>query len=191
MRFHSADYRNAAQLPNGSVLVVGSGQSGSRTLDAHNAVALLLNILAYEVVHAGRCLMEAATEEGWCLRRFREHVLRADARVVVSGRRVTMVIGEAFARFWHGSGRDWSACDTPSRSSRPAKPPTVIPARRRTFRRWSGSSPSRPNHLLWFPKSPSNDRAENEDSPTTNDTTARLASRTTRPNARGLVNKPG
>jgi len=73
------------------------------TLDAfaHNEVVLLLNILAYEVVHAGRCLMEAATKEGWSLRRFREHVLRAAARVVVSGRRVTMVIGEAFARFWH------------------------------------------------------------------------------------------
>jgi|TARA_Y100000310_G_scaffold10715_1_gene11402 hypothetical protein len=73
------------------------------TLDAfaHNEVVLLLNILAYEVVHAGRCLMEAATKEGWSLRRFREHVLRAAARVVVSGRRVTMVIGQAFARFWH------------------------------------------------------------------------------------------
>jgi hypothetical protein len=73
------------------------------TLDgfAHNEVVLLLNILAYEVVHAGRCLMEAATQEGWSLRRFREHVLRAAARVVVSGRRVTMVIGEAFARYWH------------------------------------------------------------------------------------------
>ncbi len=64
-------------------------------------VILLLNILAYEVVHAGWCLMEAATKEGWSLRRFRERVLRAAARVVVSGHRVTMVIGEAFARSWH------------------------------------------------------------------------------------------
>lgn len=68
---------------------------------AHNEVVLLLNILAYELVHAGRCLMEAATGEGWSLRRFRERVLRAAARVVVSGRRITMVIGETFARFWH------------------------------------------------------------------------------------------
>ncbi len=44
--------------------------------------------------------MEAATREGWSLRRFRERVLRAAARVVVSGRRVTMIIGEAFANFW-------------------------------------------------------------------------------------------
>ncbi len=67
---------------------------------AHNEVILLLNILAYEVVHAGRGLLEAATKEGWSLRRFRERVLRAAARVVVSGRRVTMIIGEAFANFW-------------------------------------------------------------------------------------------
>ncbi len=67
---------------------------------AHNEVILLLNMLAYELVHAGRCLMEAATGEGWSLRRFRERVLRAAARVVVSGRRVIMVIGEAFARYW-------------------------------------------------------------------------------------------
>jgi hypothetical protein len=78
-------------------------EESDSTLDAfaHNEVVLLLNILAYEVVHAGRCLMEAATKQGWSLRRFREHVLRAAARVVVSGRRVTMVIGQAFARFWH------------------------------------------------------------------------------------------
>ena len=61
----------------------------------------MLNILAYEVAHAGRRLMEAATKEGWSLRRFCEHVLRAAAWVDVSGRRVTMIIGEAFAKFCH------------------------------------------------------------------------------------------
>ncbi len=71
-----------------------------RTVDAiaHNEVILLLNILAYEVIPASRCLMEAATREGWSLRRFRERVLRAAARVVVSGRRVTMIIGEGIVR---------------------------------------------------------------------------------------------
>ncbi len=43
-------------------------------------------------------VIEAATREGWSRRRFRERVLRAAARVVVSARRVTMIIGEAFAR---------------------------------------------------------------------------------------------
>ncbi len=37
---------------------------------------------------------------GWSLRRSRERVLRAAARVIVSGRRVTMIIGEAFAKSW-------------------------------------------------------------------------------------------
>jgi hypothetical protein len=67
---------------------------------AHNETILLLNILAYELVHTGRCLMEKATGDGWSLRRFRERVLRAPGRIFVSGRRVTMVIGEAFARYW-------------------------------------------------------------------------------------------
>lgn len=67
---------------------------------AHNETILLLNILAYELVHAGRCLMEVATGDGWSLRRFGERVLHAAARITVSGRRVTMVIGEAFARYW-------------------------------------------------------------------------------------------
>ena len=78
---------------------LAAGESSTDAF-AHNEVILLLNILAYELVHAGRCLMEAATGDGWSLRRFRERVLRAPARVVVSARRVTMVIGEAFARYW-------------------------------------------------------------------------------------------
>ncbi len=92
------------------------------TLDAfaHNEVVLLLNILAYEVVHAERCLMEAATKEGWSLRRFREHVLRAAARVVVSAS--PWLSGKPSPGSGTCSGRDWNACDTPSRSPRPAKP---------------------------------------------------------------------
>lgn len=78
---------------------LAAGESSTDAF-AHNEVILLLNILAYELVHAGRCLMEAATGDGWSLRRFRERVLRAPARVVVSARRVTMVIAEAFARYW-------------------------------------------------------------------------------------------
>ncbi len=44
--------------------------------------------------------MEATTKQGWSLRRFRERVLRAAAGSSSSGRRVTMVIGETFARSW-------------------------------------------------------------------------------------------
>ena len=61
----------------------------------------MLNLLAYEVVHAGRCLMEAATGDGWSLRRMRERVLKAAARVLMHGRRVTMVVAETAAAYWN------------------------------------------------------------------------------------------
>ena len=68
---------------------------------ARNEAILLLNLLAYEVLHAGRCLMEAATGDGWSLRRMRERVLKAAARVLLHGRRVTMVIAETAAVYWN------------------------------------------------------------------------------------------
>ena len=44
--------------------------------------------------------MEAASEEGWSLRRLRERVLRVAARVLVHGRRATLIIGESAAMLW-------------------------------------------------------------------------------------------
>lgn len=67
---------------------------------AHNEVLLLLNVLAYGVVHAARLLMEVATGEGWSMKRVRERVLRVAARVLVHGRRAVLVIGKASARLW-------------------------------------------------------------------------------------------
>ncbi len=61
---------------------------------------LLLNVLAYDLVHVARVLMEAASEEGWSLRRLRERVLRVAARVLVHGRRATLIIGESAAMLW-------------------------------------------------------------------------------------------
>ncbi len=43
---------------------------------AQNETLFLLNLLAYEVLHAARCVMEQTTGTGWCLRRLRERVLR-------------------------------------------------------------------------------------------------------------------
>ena len=68
---------------------------------AQNEVILLLNALAYNVMHAARALMEAASGEGWSLMRLRERVLRVAARVLVHGRRATLVVGKAPARLWH------------------------------------------------------------------------------------------
>jgi len=67
---------------------------------AQNEVLLLLNVLAYDVVHVARVLLETASGEGWSLRRVRERVLRVAARVLVHGRRAILVLGDAAARLW-------------------------------------------------------------------------------------------
>jgi hypothetical protein len=67
---------------------------------ANNEVRLLLNALAYNLVHAARVLMEQATGEGWGLRRVRERVLKVAARVLLHSRRVVLVIGRESASLW-------------------------------------------------------------------------------------------
>ena len=73
-----------------------------RTTDAfaRNEALLLLHLLAYEVLHSGRCVMEKVTRTGWSLRRFRERVLKVGARVVLHARRATLVISEMAAPYW-------------------------------------------------------------------------------------------
>ena len=60
---------------------------------ANNEVRLLLNALAYNLVHAARVLLEQATGEGWGLLRVRERVLKVAAWVLVHAKRVVLVIG--------------------------------------------------------------------------------------------------
>ncbi len=67
---------------------------------AHNETLFLLNLLAYEILHMGRTLMEQATGEGWSLRRFRERLLRVASRVIRHGRRLTFVIAQSAAEDW-------------------------------------------------------------------------------------------
>ena len=67
---------------------------------ANNEVRLLLNVLAYNLVHAVRVLMEKATAQGWGLARFREVILRVAGRVLVHGRRAVLVLGEGSAALW-------------------------------------------------------------------------------------------
>jgi hypothetical protein len=67
---------------------------------ANNETLLLLNLLAYEILHMGRTLMEKATREGWSLRRFRERILRVASRVIRHGRRLTFVIAQSAAGDW-------------------------------------------------------------------------------------------
>jgi len=75
-------------------------QSPSVDSFAVNEVVLILNALAYNVLHAARVLLEQATNEGWSLRRLRERVLRVAGRVLVHARQATIVIGESSAHLW-------------------------------------------------------------------------------------------
>lgn len=65
-----------------------------------NEALLLLNALAYNVAHAARVLMEVATGEGWSLQRLRERVLRIAGRLLIHGRRATLVVAPASAKLW-------------------------------------------------------------------------------------------
>jgi len=66
----------------------------------NNETLFLLHLLAYQVLHAGRAMMEQATGQGWSLRRFRERLLRVAARVVHTSRRLTFVIAWSAADDW-------------------------------------------------------------------------------------------
>lgn len=68
---------------------------------ANNETLLLLNLLAYNILHVARVLLETSTHEGWSLKRLRERLLRVPARVLLHGRRAVLVIGEAAAHLWH------------------------------------------------------------------------------------------
>ncbi len=67
---------------------------------ACNEVRLLIACLAYQVMHVARRAMAEATGTGWSLRRLRERVLRAGARLVISARRMTLALSSAAAPFW-------------------------------------------------------------------------------------------
>lgn len=66
----------------------------------NNEALLLLNMLAYNVVHALRCALVRVTQQGWSLGRVREQVLKAGGRFLLSGRRVTVVLSCGTSRYW-------------------------------------------------------------------------------------------
>lgn len=77
-------------------------QTSTPVIDAFacNEVRLLVALLANEVMHIARRAMAQATGTGWSLRRLRERVLRAGTRLILSGRRMTLVLSSAAAPFW-------------------------------------------------------------------------------------------
>ena len=58
----------------------------------NNETLFLMHLLAYQILHTGRCVMEQVTGQGWSLRRFRDRLLRAAARVVKQARRLTFIV---------------------------------------------------------------------------------------------------
>lgn len=65
-----------------------------------NEAIMLLNALAYNLMHAGRRLLERSTRQGWSLRRLRERVLRVAVRVLVHANRAVIVVAREAARWW-------------------------------------------------------------------------------------------
>ena len=60
---------------------------------------MLIACLACQIMHIARRVLAKATGTGWSLRRLRERVLRAGARLVISGRRMTLALSSAAAPF--------------------------------------------------------------------------------------------
>jgi hypothetical protein len=80
-------------------------------------VRLLIACLAYQVMHIARHALTKATGTGWSLRRLRERVLRAVARMVISGRRMTLAHPSAAAPFWAVLWPGSPPCTGPTRIS--------------------------------------------------------------------------
>lgn len=67
---------------------------------AMNEVRLLLNALAYSLMHSVRRLLATQTRRGWRLESVREHVLKTPARVLKHARYLTVVISRPAAKLW-------------------------------------------------------------------------------------------
>jgi hypothetical protein len=67
---------------------------------ACNEARSLISCLVYQVMNIARRAMEKATGTEWSLRRLRERVLRAGARLTISGRQMTLALSSAAAPFW-------------------------------------------------------------------------------------------
>lgn len=82
---------------------------------AANVVTLLLNALAYNLLHALRSLMpKQSTGESWSLRRLRERVLCVAGRFTLHGRRVIVAITLGAAHFWRDLWRRLRELDAPA-----------------------------------------------------------------------------
>jgi hypothetical protein len=81
-----------------------------------NEARLLVSLLAANLLHRATELLERALRASVSRERFRQLVLKAAGRVLLSGRRVVVVIGAAHARVWTLFRRQLDAC-YPARGS--------------------------------------------------------------------------
>lgn len=72
----------------------------SRDPFAANEAILLLNALAYQLMHVNRTLLEEATGVGWSLMRTREQLLKVAARFLIHARQITVVIAGSATELW-------------------------------------------------------------------------------------------
>ena len=79
--------------------IVSAGQLPSQAF-ARNEALLLLNQLAYQLLHIARTAMEAARGEGVSLHWLRRAVLVIGTRVVTGSRQLKVIIENRFADLW-------------------------------------------------------------------------------------------
>ncbi|MFQ5807900.1 MAG: IS1380 family transposase [Phycisphaerae bacterium] len=77
----------------------------SRDAFACNEALLILHALAFNLANLGREGLQRSTGQGWTIRSFREHVLKAPARVLLHARRAVVVINDIAAYYWQCLGR--------------------------------------------------------------------------------------
>ena len=76
------------------------GVASEQTVLARSQALLSLRLLAYQLMHTVRVEMERATKQGWSLRRLRERVLKAGARLQRHARRLIVVVERRAAGLW-------------------------------------------------------------------------------------------
>jgi len=76
------------------------GRASAATVLARSQALLSLRLLAYELLHTLRAQLAAATGDGWSLRRLRERVLKAAARLQRHARRLHVILERRAARLW-------------------------------------------------------------------------------------------
>lgn len=87
---------------------------------AANEARLLLSLLAANLLHAGAALLQREQTGRMSRERFRQLVLKSAARVLMSGRRITVVIEAARAPLWGRFVREMDRL-YPARGSPPAR----------------------------------------------------------------------